>query len=64
MSSNFIQSRVSRLPLSQKVLLKSQYRTLGLVTEDKFETWLMTLEERWASEVVACLQGKFPDWRG
>jgi hypothetical protein len=47
-----------------KLLLKLQYKTLGLKTEDKFEEWLMQIEDRWTEEIAACLQGKFPDWRG
>ncbi len=46
-----------------KGLLKSQYKALKLMTDEKFEAWLMTIEDRWADEIAACLQGKFPDWR-
>ena len=44
--------------------LKSQYKTLETGTDDKFDAWLMSIEERWFKEVCACLQGNFPDWRG
>lgn len=44
--------------------LKSQYKTLRTGTEDKFDIWLMSIEERWFKEVSACLEGNFPDWRG
>jgi hypothetical protein len=47
-----------------KVSLKSQYKALSSGTEDKFEAWLMTIEDQWTAEIAACLQGKFPDWRG
>jgi len=46
-----------------KVLLKLQYKALKSRTEDKFEAWIMTIEDRWTNEIAACLQGKFPDWR-
>jgi hypothetical protein len=48
----------------KKVDLKLQYKTLKSATEDKFEAWITTIEDRWAEEIEACLQGKFPDWRG
>ncbi|HEY9671678.1 MAG TPA: hypothetical protein V6D11_09560 [Waterburya sp.] len=47
-----------------KVWLKLQYRTLKSGTQDKFDAWIMTVEEHWTEEIAACLQGKFPDWRG
>jgi gas vesicle protein len=47
-----------------KSSLKSKYKALQSGTEDKFEAWLMTIEEHWTDEIAACLQGKFPDWRG
>lgn len=47
----------------KKVLLKLQYKSLKSRTEDKFEAWIMNIEERWAQEISDCLQGKFPDWR-
>jgi hypothetical protein len=46
-----------------KVLLKLQYKTLKSGTEDKFEAWIMAIEDRWFEEIEACLQGKFPNWR-
>lgn len=46
-----------------KGLLTLQYKALESRTDDKFEAWLMTIEESWADEIAACLQGKFPDWR-
>ncbi len=48
----------------KKVALKLQYQALKSGTEDKFEEWITTIEDRWAEEIEACLQGKFPDWRG
>jgi hypothetical protein len=48
----------------KKVWLKLQYRTLKSGTQEKFEAWIMTVEEHWTEEIAACLQGKFPDWRG
>ena len=47
-----------------KVWLKLQYRTLKSGTQEKFDAWIMTVEEHWTEEIAACLQGKFPDWRG
>ncbi|MEW6491177.1 MAG: hypothetical protein AB1589_01315 [Cyanobacteriota bacterium] len=47
----------------KKVLLKLQYKALKSRTEDKFEAWIMNIEERWAQEISDCLQGRFPDWR-
>lgn len=47
-----------------KVRLKLQYRTLKSGTQEKFDAWIMTVEEHWTEEIAACLQGKFPDWRG
>ncbi len=47
----------------KKVLLKLQYKSLKSKTEDKFEAWIMNIEDRWAEEILDCLQGKFPDWR-
>lgn len=47
----------------KKALLKLRCKALALRTDDKLRVWLMTVEERWTEEIVACLQGKFPDWR-
>lgn len=47
-----------------KASLRSIYKALQSGTEDKFEAWLMTIEEQWTDEIAVCLQGKFPDWRG
>lgn len=47
-----------------KVWLKLKYRTLKSGTQEKFDAWIMTVEEHWTEEIAACLQGKFPDWRG
>jgi hypothetical protein len=44
-------------------LLKSQDKALKSKTDEKLEAWLMTIEDCWADEIAACLQGKFPDWR-
>jgi hypothetical protein len=63
MSSQLHQFQSSKLTQTQKALLKLQYQTVPLATDDKFEAWLMTLEEQWTPEIAACLQGKFPDWR-
>lgn len=48
---------------SKKSLLQRQYKTLKSGTEDKFEVWIQTVDERWTEEIAACLEGKFPDWR-
>lgn len=48
----------------KKVALKLQYQALQSGTQDKFEAWITTIEDRWTDEIEACLQGKFPDWRG
>ncbi len=54
----------NRQTLNQnKGLFKVQYKALKSMTDEKFEAWLMTIEDRWADEIAACLQGKFPDWR-
>ncbi|GAB4206067.1 MAG: hypothetical protein Fur006_62830 [Coleofasciculaceae cyanobacterium] len=47
----------------KKDWLKLRYRALQSGTYDKFEAWIMTIEDRWADEIADCLQGKFPDWR-
>jgi hypothetical protein len=47
-----------------KILLKLQYKSLDSKTEDKFEEWIMEIEDCWTEEIAACLQGNFPDWRG
>lgn len=44
--------------------LKLQYKALSSGTEDKFEAWIMTIEDRWTDEILDCLKGNFPDWRG
>lgn len=56
-------STYSQLSHYDKVALKLRYSALKSGNEDKFEAWLMTIEERWLEEIAACLQGKFPDWR-
>ncbi|AFZ17152.1 hypothetical protein [Allocoleopsis franciscana] len=48
----------------KKSCLKSHYKALNSGTEDKFEAWLMTIEDRWTDEILDCLKGNFPDWRG
>lgn len=48
----------------KKYWLKSRYKALNLGTEDKFEAWIMTIEDRWTDEILDCLKGNFPDWRG
>lgn len=48
----------------KKSWLKSHYKALNSGTEDKFEAWLMTIEDRWTDEILDCLKGNFPDWRG
>ncbi|MEQ8539439.1 MAG: hypothetical protein RIB93_18550 [Coleofasciculus sp. D1-CHI-01] len=66
MFSQLHQFQSSKLTHTQKALLKLQYQTVHSAhsaTDDKFEAWLMTLEEQWTPEIAACLQGKFPDWR-
>jgi len=63
MSSKLHQSQSSKLTQTQKAFLKLHYQTVYSATDDKFEAWLMTLEEQWTPEIAACLQGKFPDWR-
>ncbi len=54
----------NELNYQYKSSLKSQYKILKAGTEEKLETWLMSIEEHWLEEVFACLQGNFPDWRG
>ncbi|HEY9614844.1 hypothetical protein [Allocoleopsis sp.] len=44
--------------------LKLHYKALSSRTEDKFEAWIMTIEDRWTDEILDCLKGNFPDWRG
>jgi len=63
MSSQLHQFQSPKLTHTQKAFLKLQYQTVSSATDDKFEAWLMTLEEQWTPEISACLQGKFPDWR-
>ncbi len=46
-----------------KASLKFQYKALESRTDEKFEAWMMTVEDQWLEEIKACLQGKFPDWR-
>lgn len=48
----------------KKVFLNLQYKALKSGTYDKFETWIMTIEDRWTDEILDCLKGNFPDWRG
>lgn len=47
----------------KKSSLKLQYKALKSPTDDKFEAWLMVVEECWLQEIQDCLQDKFPDWR-
>lgn len=47
-----------------KLSLKLQYKLFQAGTEDKFEAWITQIEDDWNDEIAACLQGKFPDWRG
>jgi gas vesicle protein len=53
----------SNVGKSDKISLKLQYKALKSGTEDKFEAWIMTIEDHWSEEIAACIQGKFPDWR-
>lgn len=48
----------------KRTWLKLQYKALNAGTEDKFEAWLMKIEDRWTDEILDCLKGNFPDWRG
>lgn len=42
---------------------KIQLKSLKSVTDEKFDNWIMTVEDRWIEEIAACLEGNFPDWR-
>lgn len=53
----------TKLTPEQRAFLKLQYSTVYSDTDNKFDAWLVTLEEQWTSEISACLQGQFPDWR-
>jgi hypothetical protein len=53
----------SQIVNPKKDWLKLKYRALKSGTYDKFEAWIMTIEDRWTDEISDCLQGKFPDWR-
>ena len=48
----------------KKFWLKLQYKALSAGTEEKFEAWIMTIEDHWTDEILDCLKGNFPDWRG
>ncbi|MCA1992003.1 MAG: hypothetical protein LDL41_08140 [Coleofasciculus sp. S288] len=47
----------------EKASLKLKYRALKTRGDDKFEAWIMAVEERWLEEIAACIQGQFPDWQ-
>ncbi|HBE17985.1 MAG TPA: hypothetical protein DEG17_13975 [Cyanobacteria bacterium UBA11149] len=42
---------------------KTQLKSLVSRTDEKFNTWIVTVEDRWLEEIAACLEGNFPDWR-
>lgn len=46
-----------------KRAINSQRISIRSVTDKKFDTWIMTVEDRWIEEIAACLEGNFPDWR-
>lgn len=61
MTSSILTSSKKVTP--KKDWLKLQYRSLKSGTYDKFEAWIMTIEDRWTDEIADCLRGNFPDWR-
>lgn len=57
---NFIQNKSNNREQSSK---KTQLKPLISQKDEKFNTWIVTVEDRWLEEIAACLEGNFPDWR-
>ena len=55
--------KTKHLELANKILLKLQYQALATGNDDKFEDWMLIIEDQWLEEIAACLKGNFPDWR-